>query len=326
MRSSTSWILRALSLLPALGLAGCGTWSNEDLRYYEALPTSPELRLAVPAAPTAVAAAPGQPLAARFVCGTGLGSSGLWEKAKPTSDDINRSIDWVLGLVDVVRPHPPTTRLPDGRIWGPFDDQRHPGLQIRIVIMRSFPGGPDLPQHDYAFEARRVAGADPFQPILEGSFVGPSARRGHGGVVLHFDTIWALGMADADAPHGVMEVRYDRSAEPRTIQLVLAQAGFNLVQFDYAFQGYLDGRGRFDFAVLDARGDRIEFNAGFDAAGAGEGVATFTTAAGATGSFRQCWKSTGCLSRIADPTGYSCPGGTPCDLGTDAVDCPVVPP
>jgi len=314
-----------LSLLPALSLAGCGTWSNEDLRFYEALPTSPELHLAVPAAPTAVAAAGGHQAAA-VICDPTLGAATIWEKAKPTSDDINRSIDWVLGLVDVVRRYPPTTRLPDGRIWGPFNDDRHPGIQVRIVIMRTFPGGPEVPQHDYAFEARRTASANPFQPILEGSFVGPSARQGHGAVRLHFATIWILGMADADAPRGEMQIQYDRSVEPRTVQLVLARAGFNLAQFNYAFQGYLDGRGRFDFAILDASGDRIEFNAGFDAAGAGEGVATFTTAAGATGSFRQCWRQTGCLSRIVDPTGYSCPGGTPCDIGVDALDCPVVPP
>jgi hypothetical protein len=325
MRSSTSRILLALSLLPALSLAGCGTWSNEDLRFYEALPTSPELHLAVPAAPAAVARVGGT-AAAMVVCDPALGAATIWERAKPTSDQINQSIDWVLGLVDVVRRYPPTTRLPDGRIWGPFDDDRHPGNQIRIVIMRTFPGGPDRPQYDYAFEARRRASANPFQPILEGSFVGPSASQGHGGVRLHFDTVWTLGMADPDAPRGEMEIQYDRSVEPRTIQLVLARAGFKLVQFTYSFQGFLDGRGRFDFAILDANGARIEFSAGFTAAGAGVGLASFTTAAGATGSFRQCWRETGCLSRIVDPTGYSCPGGTPCDIGVDAVDCPVVPP
>jgi hypothetical protein len=321
MRSSTSGSLLAL----ALALAGCGTWSNEDLRFYQALPTSPELHLAVPSA-QAVPVVAGAAQAATVACDPALGPATIWEQARPTSDDINRSIDRVLGLVDVVRRHPPTTRLPDGRIWGPFDDEHHPGIQIQIVIMRSFPAGLEAPQYDYAFQARLGAGVEPFRPILEGSFVGPSARQGHGGVRIHFATIWLLGMADPDSPRGEMQIQYDRTAEPRTVQLALARAGFGLAQFTYSFQGYVDGRGRFHFAVVDARGDRIELDAGFDAAGAGEGVAMFTTAAGATGSFRQCWKANGCLSRIADPTGYSCPGGTPCDLGVDALDCPVVPP
>ncbi len=69
--------------LLALGLAaaGCGTWSNEDLRFLEALPTADELRVAVPeGAAAAVAAADGRLAAvAAPACGAhGASERWLW--------------------------------------------------------------------------------------------------------------------------------------------------------------------------------------------------------------------------------------------------------
>jgi hypothetical protein len=319
----------ALALLGlALALSGCGTWSNEDLRFYEALPTRPELRVEVPASADAAAARVVGRLdaTAPAICGP-LGVATTWQWAKPTSDRINASVDWILGLVDVVRGYPPTTRLADGRIWGPFDDDKHPGVEIRIVILRSYPasaGG--LPEHAYSFEARAKAVGGPFTPLLSGAFVGPSARQGLGSVRLDFDAIRAQGLADptTDPPTGLMSVQYDRAVEPRSVQLSLAQSpGFGLVQFDYSFLGWLDGRGRFAYAFAQG-GDRVTFAAAFDGAGAGRGEATFTSALGATGSFRQCWDPAACLIWVDDPAGYSCGGGT-CSGGAETA-CPVVPP
>ena len=315
-----------LALLASLGATGCGDWSNEDLRFFAALPTHDELAVVVPAGAAAPLAGAGGRQAALATCGP-LGAAETWLWAKPTSDRLNASIDFVLGLVDVVRRYPPTTRLDDGRIWGPFPDDHHPGNELRIVILRSWPDGPEAPpQHAYTFEARLAAAGGPFRPILSGLFVGPSATRGTGALTLDFEAIRELGMADPDAPRGEMRVQYARDLEPRTVRLSLASsAGFGLAQFDYAFTGYADGRGRLDYAFVNADGDRAEVSAGFDAAGAGRAETTFFPIRfpRLTASYQQCWSAAACLVWSDDVNGYSCGGGA-CAGGVES-DCPVVP-
>jgi hypothetical protein len=312
MRSPTS-LLAAAALLSA-----CGTWSNEDLRFLEALPTRQDLRVEVPESAAAATAG-----SARLAACGGLGEATVWGWARPTSDGLNRSVDWVLSLVDAVRRVPPTERLEDGRIWGPFDDRRHPGRQIRVVMLRAARGDlGGLLEHTYAFEAR-VGTGGPFTAIISGSFLGASASRGAGTLELDFDAVWNLGLADPDAPRGRMRVDYDRQGEPRTVALSLVQTpGFGLERFDYAFAGYLDGSGRFDYAFRNA-GDLVTVAAGFTGAGAGRAQVAFFPAAGGQGGFRQCWDAAACLTWVDDPLDYSC-GAPGCSGGSESA-CPVVP-
>lgn len=327
MRSPSRLAATLLSLA-----AGCGTWSNEDVRFLEALPTREDLRVEVPAGTAAVALAGGR-LAAAAPLDCGLGGADAWIAARKTSTEINASVDWVIGLVDLVRRYPPTSRLPDGRIWGPFDDDKHPGREIRIVIMRAVPADPAAPvEHHYAFEAREKAGAAPFRPVLAGWFVGATAARGRGSLALYFETIWELGMADADTPRGEMDVAYDRSVEPRTVRLALLapQPGsVPLQQFDYAYSGFQDGRGLFKYLFQKpAAGggtDELTVSASFAADGAGRGFISLAAASGATGTFQQCWDAGACLTYVDDPTGYSCGGALPCLRGA-ADSCPPVAP
>lgn len=328
MRSPTR--LGAALLLLA---AGCGTWSNEDVRFLAALPARDELHVTVPEGLAAVSdAAPGAPATGRVAatlpwCGP-LGGAQTWLWAKPTADRLNASVDWVIGLVDVVRRYPPTTREADARSWGPFDDEQHQGIELRIVIVRSWPSGPEGPvEHAYAFEARRKATTEPFTAILSGAFVGASSLRGRGTLVLAFDRIRELGMHDPDAPTGEMRIGYDRSADPRTTQLTLAQSeGFGLAQFDYGFAGYADGRGRLSYAFKNDQGDRAEVSAGWNAVGGGQADVRYFPAAagGAWVGYHQCWNLLACLVYSDDVNGYSCGGGA-C-AGGALSDCPAVPP
>jgi len=298
----------------ALALAGCGNYSTEDLRFVAALPTRDDLRVQVPA--PAASAGPG----ALGACGLGTADTWLW--AKPTSDDLNAIVDWVLGLVDAVRTASPSRRAPDRREWGPIDDAKHPGVEIVVAIERTWPGGPDAPpQHDFVFGAR-AKGTSWWTPVLTGTFVGASARTGTGAVTLDFDALWAVGMNDPGTPHGKMPIRYDRASEPRTTELSLVQGGLGLVGFAYGYAGYADGGGAFDYAFRNAAGDVITVQAGFDAAGAGRAAVAYRTAGGATGGFRQCWDAAACLVYVDDPAGYSC-AAPPCSGGAIA-DCPSV--
>lgn len=317
---------RLAALVLAAAVAGCGDYSTEDIRFYEALPTRPDLRVEVPvAAAVAAGVTPAGP-----ACGP-LGSAEPWLEARRTSDGINASVDWLVGLVDAVRRFPPTTRLDDGRVWGPFDDDRHPGVRITISIMRSTLADGTL-EHVYQFQATRpgLPGAPVFT-ILTGTFHGPSATHGEGALTLDFDQIHAAGMQDADTPHGRLDVAYDRTLDPRTIELGLAFAGaFGLVQqFNYQYEGWRDGRGRFlyRFQKPAAAGgtDTLTVSASFAADGAGRGRIGFVTGGGATGAFEQCWDAGACLAWFEDPAGYSCGGALPCTGGAESA-CPAVAP
>lgn len=236
----------------------------------------------------------------------------------------------MVGLIDVIRRYPPTKREDDWRRWGPFDDEKHPRLEIQVTMTRSWP--PELagaPRYAYAFEARVKSGGA-FVPIVEGHFDGASSSSGVGTVDLRFDNIRLLQMNDADSPDGVMSVQYDRASDPRTTALSLGTGGFGVVQFDYGYTGYADGRGAFDYAFRNANGDLLEVWTSYDAAGAGRLRVKFTAAlpSTATGFFNQCWNAAGCLVYVDDPLNFteSCGVGPgPCLVGDPAVVCAEVP-
>jgi hypothetical protein len=301
--------LALASLLLALA-PGCGDWSNEDLRFLAALPTRADLHVEVPAGPGPAAGA----------CPDG--ESSVWLEGKPASDRLNAGVEWILGLVDEVRRHDPTRRTEGRREWGPFDDGRHPGKEIVIVMQRGEDEGGRV-VHEYVFAAREK-GIGLWTPLVVGGFTGGSARAGSGLVHVDFDAIRALGMNDdPGAPRGELRILYDRASVPRAIALELDQDGFGLERFDYVFFGYDAGAGRFVYAFRNGTGDRLVVDAGFDGAGQGRAAVTFTAAGGATGGFQQCWTGGACLVYVNDPNDFSC-GAPPCSLGS--VDgCPAVP-
>jgi hypothetical protein len=324
------WVndVRVLSLAAALLAGGCGNYSTEDIRFLSALPHREDLHVAVPAGGTAPAGA----LATRAAvtsatCPSLPGDATVWQWAKPTSDGLNAGVDWVVGLIDVIRRYPPTRREEDWRRWGPFDDEKHPRLEIQVTMTRSWPSGlAGVPRYAYAFEARVKAGGS-WTPIVEGYFDGASSASGGGQVDLRFDNIRLLQMDDSDSPDGIMSIQYDRASDPRTTQLSLGTGGFGVVQFDYGYSGYADGRGAFDYAFRNAAGDLLEVATSYDAAGAGRLRVQFTAAAGGTGFFNQCWNAAGCLVYVDDPFNFteSCgPGPGPCLTG-DVAACVAVP-
>jgi hypothetical protein len=307
-----------IGCIAALALAGCGNYSTEDLRFLAALPTRGDLRVRVPVAATASQSLSQATAACPF------GTATVWLQGKPASDGFNAGVDQVLALVDSVRRATPTHRSADRREWGPFDDEKHPGIEIIVVMQRWWPDDPGAPpQHQYGFAAR-PKGTSWWTPVLTGTFVGASASAGSGSVTLDFDAVHALGMNDAGTPHGTMPIQYDRSTDPSTIDLLLLQGGFGLVGFAYGYAGYADGNGRFDYAFLGATGDLLKVTAGFDPAGAGRAEVSYRTALGLTGGFKQCWDAGACLVYVDDPGNYSgaC-GAPPCMVGALS-DCPSV--
>jgi hypothetical protein len=306
----------------ALALAACGNYSTEDLRFLAALPQREDLAVAVPAEgdPSAAAMA-----ATMDPCANGTAEVWLW--AKPTSDNLNRGVSFMVSLIDVVRRFPPTAREENARRWGPFPDEKHPGHEVQIVLERSWPDGPDAPPvHRYRFEARPL-GDPTFDPLIVGTFTGASSARGSGTVVLDFDAIRRAGVQDADTPPGgAIVVHYDRASEPVTIDLTFTSAAFGVEQFGYGFTGYRDGRGAFDYRFRDGLGNVFTVATGYGAAGAGRAAVVYDPAGvwPPPGSFRQCWNASACLTYVDDPANFTC-AAPPCSFGTVEDDCPAVP-
>jgi len=277
--------------------AGCGSWSNEDILFVAALPTREALRVQLPTS------------AGQALCGP-AGPSQVWSWAKPVGDGLNAAVDGMLALVDLVKRTPPTTREPDARVWGPWNDQKHPGMEVQVTMRRSF-DATGVPSYTYLFEERPRGGA--FQDVLDGSFRGESASAGKGQFVLHFATARDLGISDhpESDPYGDLSVQYDRTGDPRTIGLDVPpgpQSG-NLADFNYGFAGYQSGNGEFDYVFVNQQAQRYEVRARFDATGAGLAQVTVVLSPASQYSYDQCWDPAGCITNVTDATTMFLPNG-----------------
>ncbi len=303
------WAGSALAL--AL-LCACGNLSNDDIAFVEAIPRKEQLHVQVPSGSTA------QPLCS-------LGSADIYANAKATGLSINSGVDDILSLVDAIRTVTPTTRDDDSRTWGPFPDQKHPGILIKVVMVREL----DATRTPWRWIYTITASGPPagsYLPILEGEFFGAEARNGIGRITLHFENSTTLGINKPTDPNFPARIYYDLSGDPKTISLDLTAGvnAFGLLSFDYFYAGYLDGHGQFDFAVPDPKsGCTIDISTFFNAQGAGRDVFRLRCGSILSSVVKQCWDTAGCLTFIDDPFAFTpiCGLLKPCLLG-DSTQCP----
>jgi len=308
--------MRSASDAAALALAvscvcACGNLSNDDIAFLEALPQKQNLHVQVPSGS-----------AAQSLCS--IGSADVYANAKSTGQSINSGVDNILALVDAIRAVTPTSRDEDSRTWGPFPDKDHPGVQIRVVMVRELDAKLVPWRWIYTISASRPPAAE--LPILEGEFFGPQARNGIGRITLHFENTTSLGINKPGDPTFPARILYDLSGDPRTISLDLTAGvnAFGLIRFDYFFAGYADGHGQFDFAFPDPKsGCTIEVSTFFNAQGAGRDVFRARCGLSLFGDAKQCWDAAGCLSFVDDPFAFTAACGLlkPCLLG-NASACP----
>lgn len=297
-------------------LAACGNYSTEDVAFIEAVPTRAALRVELPGP---------QPAAP---CGA-LGEATGWVEGHRVGVGMNAGLDWILRVVDMVRSADPTRRERDRRTWGPFADGRHPGIQHRIVLGRSFDGA-GTPTYRFSFEAWSQATG--WLPLIEADFVGASAQTGTGTIWLRFGNIRSLGLNEQPTdPQGDIAVGYDRRSAPWMISLTIApsDSGFGLVDYPYTYWSWPEGDGRFDYAVRDATGNKIEWHARFTPEGAGRGEVTIFPALPPPLSYAlsACWDAAGCYSAVNDP--FNAAGlcaSAPCVTPAWPQGCPAVRP
>ena len=305
--------IEALALL--LAAAGCGgTLSNDDIAFIEAVPQKDSLHVNVPPRGS-------QALGV-------LGQADVFIAAQNIAAGVNGGLDGVLGLLDFIRGVTPATRSQVERTWGPWADREHPGVEYQAVMDRELDSAGNLYRFRYSLNARRAPAG--YLPIIDGYFYGAQARSGSGTLNIEFDNSHALGINKLDDPLKPMDIQYDFTGNPRTLDLNLgrnANGGFGLSRFDYGYAIYTDGHGLFDYAFPDGKGDLFAVQTWFTATAAGKAVIDAVRPPFFEDKITECWDNTLSLTFISDPSSVvsQCSGlAAPCLLGLAAA-CPNLP-
>jgi hypothetical protein len=295
----------------AAALAGCGDYSNEDLLFMSAVPSSTQLAVVLPAAAPAAMQA---------------------ELAQDTHNGINNvngMLDDVLGLIDAIRSYEPTSRTSDSRTWGPFADTNHPGWQWKLTVTR-----PDDTTFTYELDVGQTATPDAWVSFLTGNFdaVG-GVKQGNGTVVANFSNLSAAQFPlDANTqPLQTLTITYQNyqtQGSPVSVALNLTRTpdsnGVTSATFTYEF--LTDGSGGINFTLIGnvVPGPAIEtvtIESGWLPSGAGQATLAVVSGDGAGLSQTECWDAT------FEATYNDKPWSTAEDvnLGQMAAFCPVLP-
>lgn len=304
---------RAWALVVALASSvGCGNYSNEDLEFMNAVPERSDLSADLPVR---------SPLLATNEA----------ELAKSTHDAVkmfNGVLVSVLGLVEAIRAYEPTTRTPNGRIWGPVPADKQPGWQWRLRVER---------QADqtfaYWFELEPVgAAADAWLALLSGSFQpSPGIRRGVGSFTLDTAALRAASFpfdADLGKIQSLM-VEYSTKDFPVSVLLDLstypmypALTATNSLHYEYGMQA--NGQGAMKFTLT---GDLIKTTAAIEvvsvtsqwlASGAGRADLSVLQGDGAGLMQTECWDE-------AFNATYNDKPWSPAENTGDSSACPQIP-
>src|SRR5262245_31241613 len=155
----TSRPITTLALLAVTALAACGNYSNEDLEFMNAVPAREDISADIPRSKILPA--------------------NEAELSRLTHDTVlafNEALAF-LEAADTIRAFQPTSRIPDGRIWGPFPMDNKPGWQWRFVITRD-QQTPD--KFLYRFEVQPIGGTV-WTLFMDGWFAAANGvRKGDG--------------------------------------------------------------------------------------------------------------------------------------------------
>jgi hypothetical protein len=293
-------------------VASCGNYSNEDLLYMSAVPSSSQLAVVLPAAATTVMQA---------------------ELAQDTHNgigNVNTLLDDVLGLVDAIRSYEPTSRTSSSRTWGPFADSSHPGWQWELVVNRQAEGT----TFDYHLRVQNTNAATPtWVEFVTGMFdLAGGVKQGNGMVTADFSALAAASFPlDANtSPLATLQITYQNyqtPGSPVSVMLEIDRAkadpttGVTKVTFTYEI--LTDGSGEIAFTLVGnvIPGPAIEtlaLNAQWLAAGAGKATLAVVSGDGAGMAQTECWDST------FEATYNDKPWSATEDVG-DASLCPVLP-
>jgi hypothetical protein len=189
-------------------IAACGgTWSDADIEFIRPVPTSQDLTLTPPSNNTSSSS---NPLSGTGSQQQGLGSADGGQSATYTStvsgiDGIDNIIEGIGALLDAVRSVPPSSRpSSDERIWGPWDDNQHPGYQGRITMTRT-----DTTPVAYTYAADELPPGGSWTRIVDGQFFGDRATNGKGTIDLHDSAMRSIGIASPTDMNAEVDLTYN---------------------------------------------------------------------------------------------------------------------
>jgi hypothetical protein len=210
----------------------------------------------------------------------------------------NGALDF-LKVADLIRTYPPTSRIPDGRIWGPVPDDKHPGWQWRFVMTRDS-SGPG--KFNYTFDEQPIGGGDRWYTLLLGWFVATGgARRGMGEFTIQTDPLWEAGFVfDFGADGSLLKqlaITYSTADYPISVvmhlELYPGASGGNhdtTSAIDYTYEALETGQGALQFVGSDATGKSFSVVSRWLASGQGRADATYVNSAnGVNLTWTECW-------------------------------------
>jgi len=273
-----------LLLVATVLLAACGNYSNEDLEFMNAVPAREDLTATIP---------PAMILPANEA-----------ELARDTHDAIrtfNGALNF-LSAADYIRTFPPTSRIADGRVWGPAAMDDHPGWQWRFVMRRD-PATPE--KFDYEFDVEPVGAGDQWIAFIDGAFLATGgARRGMGTFRIRTDDLRLANFTFAYGADGSLlkelDVAYSTAAFPVSVTMDLQlypnasdiPPDFTTVTFlHYHHEAEENGQGKMEFSGTDATGKMLAINSRWLASGAGRADVTASDGMGFNGTWTECWDS-----------------------------------
>jgi hypothetical protein len=290
-------------------IGACGNYSNDDLLYMAAVPSSQQLAVVLPAT-------------------TNTNQAELAGDTHNGINTVNTLLDDVLGLVDAVRSYEPTSRTDNSRTWGPFADSNHPGWQWELVVTRA----PDGTTYSYVLQTENTTASLPqWVPFFTGSFdAAGGVRQGNGSVSVDFASLRTAGFP-LDANTIALNTltidyqNYQTTGSPVSVTLVIQRQpdanGVTSVTFTYVI--LTDGSGEIAFTLVGnvVPGPAIEtvtINAAWIASGAGQATLAVVSGDGAGATQTECWDAS------FQPTYNSKPWAAYENLG-DPSQCPALP-
>jgi hypothetical protein len=296
----------------------CGNYSNEDLEFMNALPEQDLLAAEIPRALVLPA-----------------NEAELSRMTRQTTREFNGLLATLVGFVDWIRSHPPTSRTRDSRTWGPYAadpaEKKNLDWQTRMIIARDLKV---LDQFNYEISVHKNGTADTLWYVfIRGSFhQSETVRRGTGYVELVTADVRAAGLDVSNLKElDHLRIDYDTVDDPIWIQMTYValpegDAAPPMIVYDYRSTFAGQGQMKFDLygALVDITPAPEHWNVTSRWLPTGEGRATLTIVSGDGAGLvqQECW------DRRFAPTFNSKPWNPDDNKPGDPTDptiCPVIP-
>ncbi len=275
-------------LLSLIVVSACGSWSNADLEYANALPSRAELKSKIP-----VTASTNQPLEGPSTRRDALNvgdPSKAYADAKGAATTFNGILDFFLGVLDLVRAQPPTTRATDSRTWGPFSDNNNPGAQFSVVIHAEADA-----TFSWALRAS-VGSAAPFDVVV-GAFKATdgSVKKGQGAMAVHvknFRDVLKVDQLFKDIDE--INITYANDASPSQVHMAFAfkagaSSGISAIGYEYLENDDRSGTIHYQVQSDSTTLTVLDTRAGWLPTGAGRALAKVLQGSFAGFTLTECW-------------------------------------